>query len=215
MSNSSSPTISRKGLLFVLSSPSGAGKTTLSRLLLSEEPNLTMSVSTTTRPARPGEVDGVDYHFSDTPTFLSMREQGAFLESAEVFDNYYGTPLGPVQEAIREGRDILFDIDWQGTKQICDAVPDDVVSIFILPPSGKVLEERLRTRAQDSDEVVRRRMAGASNEIKHWDLYDYVIVNVDVQESLAALKSILSAERLKRTRRTGLSDFVQSIQAEL
>lgn len=199
----------------MLSSPSGAGKTTLARRLLEEDKAISMSVSMTTRPARPGEVDGVDYYFTDVDTFTERRNREEFLEWAVVFDNYYGTPEGPVLTAIEEGRDILFDIDWQGTEQLCKARREDVVTIFILPPSGKALEDRLRNRAQDSEDVVKRRMAGASNEIRHWDLYDYVIVNCDVDDSLSAIKSILTAERLKRVRRVGLGDFVKGIQQEL
>lgn len=201
--------------MLILSSPSGAGKTTLARRLLNEDDNITMSVSMTTRPKRPGEKDGVDYHFVTKEQFDEIQAQNGFLESAEVFDNYYGTPAGPVDKSIQEGKDILFDIDWQGTKQIREARDEDTVTIFILPPSASALEDRLRRRAQDSEEVVQRRMAGASNEIKHWDLYRYVIVNENIEESLSAIKAILKSERLRRSRRVGLSDFVDQIQADL
>lgn len=201
--------------MLVLSSPSGAGKTTLARRLLEEDKEITMSVSTTTRAPRPGEVEGTDYNFTDTENFTDRRNRDEFLEWALVFDNFYGTPIAPIEEAIAQGHDILFDIDWQGAEQICKARRSDVVTIFILPPSGKALEERLRKRAQDSDEVVKRRMAGASNEIRRWDSYDYVIINEDIGESLSSIRAILASQRLKRERRTGLSDFVKQIQNDL
>ncbi len=201
--------------MLVLSSPSGAGKTTLARQLLENEPELSLSVSVTTRPARPGEIDGKDYIFVDTSTFTKMRDEGDFLEWALVFDNFYGTPQKTVEETLENGQDVLFDIDWQGAAQLSKVARSDLVTIFILPPSGKALEQRLRSRAQDSEEVVKRRMAGASNEIQHWDEYDYVIVNGDLEESLSELRAILKAERLKRQRRTGLTNFVRGIQAEL
>lgn len=201
--------------MLVLSSPSGAGKTTLARSLIKSEPDLEMSVSYTTRKKRKGEVEGRDYHFVDRETFTRMRDAGEFLEWAVVFDNYYGTPRKPVDEALASGRDVLFDVDWQGARKLREGANEDVVAVFILPPSGKALEGRLKERAQDSDEVVEARMREASNEIQHWDEYDYVVVNRDVEQSLAALGAILAAERLRRTRQMGLKDFVQALLAEL
>jgi len=208
-------TIARRGLMLVLSSPSGAGKTTIARRLLVEDPGITMSVSHTTRAKRKGEVDGKDYHFVDEDMFAQMRDQGAFLEWAVVFDNYYGTTRAPVEKALREGRDVLFDVDWQGADALRDSAGEDVVSVFILPPSADALEERLKTRAEDSDEIVSQRMRGASNEIQHWDEYDYVVVNFDVDRSVAAVRAILAAERLRRERLTGLKGFVQGLLAAL
>jgi len=208
-------TIARRGLMLVLSSPSGAGKTTIARRLLAEDASIAMSVSHTTREKRKGEVDGKDYHFVDKETFAKMRDQGAFLEWAVVFDHYYGTTRAPVAQTLHEGRDVLFDVDWQGADALRDSAPDDVVSVFVLPPSAGALEERLKTRAADSDEVVSRRMRGASNEIQHWDKYDYVVVNFDVEQSVTAVHAILAAERLRRDRLTGLEGFVQSLLAAL
>lgn len=205
----------RRGLMLVLSSPSGAGKTTLARRLLDAEPGIDMSISCTTRPQRKGEVEGRDYHFVDRDSFTHMRDRGEFLEWALVFDNFYGTPRKPVEEALASGNDVLFDVDWQGAEALRKEAQRDVVTVFILPPSGKALEERLKTRAQDSDETVRRRMQGASNELQRWTEYDYVIVNTDIDRSLAALRAILSAERLRRDRQTGLKDVVKSLLAEL
>lgn len=208
--------IPRRGMLFVLSSPSGAGKTTIARKLVEgEAEHLRMSVSVTTRPSRPGEVDGVDYTFLDEPAFSALREEGALLEWAQVFGNYYGTPRGPVEATIAEGHDVLFDVDWQGARQLKESLPDDVVRVFILPPSAQALEDRLRARNQDSIEVVSRRMAQASNEISHWAEYDYVIVNRDIEQSFAEVTAILSAERLRRSRRTGLGRLVEEIQRDL
>ncbi len=207
--------IARRGLMLVLSSPSGAGKSTLSRLLLEAEPLLAMSVSVTTRPPRPGEVDGKDYHFVDADTFSRMREEGALLEWAEVFGNRYGTPRAPVMAALEAGRDVLFDIDWQGAQQLSQRAGEDVVRVFILPPSAEALEARLRGRAQDPEEVVQARMAGAAAEISHWPEYDYVVVNDVLEESLAGLRAILAAERLKRARLVGLPTFVREMQAAL
>lgn len=207
--------VHRRGLMLVLSSPSGAGKTTISRRLLAEDPMLTMSVSVTTRKPRPGEVDGKDYHFIDQATFDRMASEKGLLEYARVFDNCYGTPRALVEETLITGRDVLFDIDWQGTQQVADNARADLVSIFILPPSAPELERRLHTRAQDSEEVIRKRMAKAGDEISHYPEYDYVVVNVDVEESVASVKAILRAERLRRTRQVGLSDFVKTIQAGL
>jgi guanylate kinase len=201
--------------MLVLSSPSGAGKTTLARRLLDAEPGVEMSVSCTTRKQRNGEVEGRDYHFIDRETFAGMRDRGEFLEWAVVFDNYYGTPRKPVEELLAAGRDVLFDVDWQGAQSLRDDSPDDVVTVFILPPSGRALEQRLTERAQDAPEVVAARMRGASNEIQHWGEYDYVVINHDIDQALAAVRAILAAERLRCTRLTGLKDFVQSLLAEL
>jgi len=202
----------RRGLMLVLSSPSGAGKTTLSRRLLAEFPDLTMSISVTTRPKRPGEVEGVDYHFIDRIDFDLMINKRQLLEHAKVFDHYYGTPAKPVQDALDAGRDILFDIDWQGAQQLKQEMRDDLASIFILPPSTKELEQRLKSRAQDSDEVVAQRMSKAADEISHWPEYDYVVVNDDVEAALAQVRAILMAERLKRPRQTYLVNFVKRLQ---
>ena len=209
------PGLARRGLMLVLSSPSGAGKTTLSRGLLASDTRITMSVSLTTRPPRPGEVDGKDYFFVDVPRFGEMRDSGALLEHAQVFGNFYGTPRAPVEEALAQGRDVLFDIDWQGTLQLMESARQDLVKVFILPPSAQDLEQRLRTRAQDSEEVVRRRMAEASEEIRHYGEYDYIIINQEVEDSLHKLKAILEAERLKRSRLTGLADFVKGLHEAL
>ena len=206
--------IARRGLMLVLSSPSGAGKTTLSRKLLTADSGVELSVSVTTRKQRPGEVDGRDYHFIDAPRFDAMVEDGDLLEWAEVFGNRYGTPRLPVEAALAQGRDVLFDIDWQGTQQL-EKAGRDLVSIFVLPPSIPDLEQRLRTRAQDSDEVIRGRMAKAADEMSHWAEYDYVIINTDIDHAFAQVRSILAAERLTRERQTGLSDFVRRLQAEL
>ena len=206
--------IARRGLMLVLSSPSGAGKSTLSRKLLAADPDVELSVSVTTRKQRPGEVDGRDYHFIDAPRFDAMVEDGELLEWAEVFGNRYGTPRLPVEAALAQGRDVLFDIDWQGTQQL-EKAGRDLVSIFVLPPSIPDLEQRLRTRAQDSDEVIRGRMAKAADEMSHWAEYDYVIINTDIDHAFAQVRSILAAERLTRERQTGLSDFVRRLQAEL
>jgi guanylate kinase len=204
--------IQRRGLMLVLSSPSGAGKTTISRRLLSLEPQLTMSVSATTRPMRPGEREGIDYHFVEIGAFRSMIDRKDFLEHAKVFDNYYGTPKGPVEAALRRGQDVLFDIDWQGTQQVAQAARDDLVSVFILPPSTRELEQRLKSRAQDSAEVVARRMAKAADEMSHWAEYDYIVVNRDIEASVTQVRSILTAERLKRQRQVGLPEFVKGLR---
>ncbi len=207
--------IARRGLMLVLSSPSGAGKTTLSRRLIEDEPGIAMSVSHTTRPQRKGEKDGRDYHFVDRDTFTRMRERGEFLEWAVVFDNYYGTTRRPVEQALADGRDVLFDVDWQGAAALRDQAKDDVVTVFILPPTAGDLEQRLNVRAQDTPEIVRRRMLGASNEIQHWQDYDYVVINYDIDQSVAAVRAILTAERQRRSRLTGLKDFVRNLLAEL
>ncbi len=207
--------IVRRGLMLVLSSPSGAGKTTISRRLLEKDPGIAMSVSVTTRPMRPGERQGVDYFFIDMAGFRRMVEERELLEWAEVFGNCYGTPRGPVEETLKAGRDVLFDIDWQGAQQVAEKARDDLVSIFVLPPSAAELERRLRSRAQDSAEVIAHRMAKASDEMSHWAEYDYVIVNTDVDESVASVEAILRAERLRRRRQIGLSEFVKGVQSGL
>jgi len=204
-------TISRRGLMLVLSSPSGAGKTTISRAILEGDPRITMSISATTRAKRPGETDGVDYIFVDDARFAEMVEAGDFIEHAVVFGNRYGTPRAPVEAALAAGRDVLFDVDWQGEQQLAEAARDDLVSVFILPPSTEELERRLRARAQDSDEVVARRMARAADEMSHWPEYDYVIVNDVFDDSVASVRAILRAERLRRTRQLGLADFVSRL----
>jgi guanylate kinase len=208
------PTVHRRGLMLVLSSPSGAGKTTISRALLERDEHITMSVSATTRSPRPGEIDGRDYHFLDIARFQTMVAAGEFLEHARVFDNYYGTPTAPVEAALASGQDVLFDIDWQGTQQMAENARDDLVAIFILPPSVAELERRLRSRAQDADEVVRKRMAKAGDEMSHWREYDYIIINTDVDRSVAAVEAILAAERLKRDRQVGMHDFVSRLRGE-
>jgi len=203
--------LERRGVMLVLSSPSGAGKTTIARELLSRDDKISMSVSTTTRPKRPGEVSGVDYHFVDKTEFNIKRNQQEFLESAKVFDNYYGTPAEPVMAALAEGMDILFDIDWQGTQQLAEKAPDDVVSVFILPPSHSELERRLNRRAQDTPEEVARRMSKAASELSHYAEYDYIIINNLLGESVMRVMSILTAERLKRRRAVGMSNFVKRL----
>lgn len=203
--------VQRRGLMLVLSSPSGAGKTTISRALLEQDPNLTLSVSATTRPKRPGERDGVDYHFVAEAHFKEMVAAGDLLEHAVVFGNWYGTPREPVEQALEEGRDVLFDLDWQGTQQISSRMAKDLVRVFILPPSHEELERRLRTRALDPEEVVQERMAKASDEMSHWDAYDYIIVNREFDRSAAEVRAILTAERLRRERQIGLNEFVQSL----
>jgi guanylate kinase len=207
--------VERRGLMFVLSSPSGAGKTTLSRMLMERTPGLQMSVSVTTRPMRPGEVEGRDYLFVDAPKFEAMVRHDELLEWATVFGNRYGTPRAPVEAALSGGRDVLFDIDWQGTQQLREKAGADVVSVFILPPSAADLEKRLHTRAQDSDEVIRGRMDRASHELSHWAEYDYIVVNQNVDDAFSEVQSILKAERLKRARRVGLAEFVRTLQRQL
>jgi guanylate kinase len=209
------PPVARRGLLLVLSSPSGAGKTTLARALLESDRNIELSVSVTTRKPRSGEAHGRDYYFVDEAEFLRLRDAGELLEWAQVFGHLYGTPRKPVEEAIGRGGDVLFDIDWQGAQQLEEKLPLDLVRVFILPPSVKTLEERLRARAQDDEAVVSRRMAEAAAEISHWAEYDYVIVNADLEASVAGLRAILTAERLRRERLLGLSDFVREMQQGL
>jgi len=207
--------IVRRGLMLVLSSPSGAGKTTLSRMLLTEERNIALSISVTTRPRRPGEVHGRHYHFIDRARFDELRKSGELLEYAEVFGNLYGTPRKPVEKAMRQGRDVLFDVDWQGTQQLRKRAPKDLISVFILPPSGGELARRLHTRAQDNRKVIRARMAKAAGEMSHWQDYDYVVVNRDLDRAFGEVRAILAAERLKRERQTGLSAFVRRLQSRL
>jgi guanylate kinase len=207
--------IARRGLMLVLSSPSGAGKTTLSRKLLDEDKGVLLSVSVTTRKIRPGEKDGRDYHFIDRKRFDALIEKSELLEWAEVFDNYYGTPRKPVMDALAAGRDVLFDIDWQGTQQLSDKARNDLVTVFVLPPSIPELERRLHTRAQDDYETIHRRMAKAADEMSHWAEYDYVVINRDVAQAFDDVNAILSAERLKRERQPGLYDFVRGLQAKL
>ncbi|MBV8699985.1 guanylate kinase [Bradyrhizobium sp.] len=207
--------VARRGLMFVLSSPSGAGKTTLSRLLLERMPGLKMSVSVTTRPMRPGEIEGRDYLFVDNARFEEMVKRHELLEWAVVFENRYGTPRAPVEAALSAGEDVLFDIDWQGTQQLREKARADVVSVFILPPSAADLEKRLHSRAQDSQDVIRKRMGRASHEMSHWAEYDYIVINRDIDEAFAEVQSILKAERLKRERRVGLTTFVRSLQQQL
>jgi len=197
--------------MFVLSSPSGAGKTTISRKLLEADSAIRMSVSVTTRAIRPGEVDGRDYHFTDRATFEKMVENGEFLEWAEVFGNCYGTPRAQISDGLEQGQDFLFDIDWQGTQQLSQRMGDDVAPIFLLPPSLEELRHRLTTRGTDSDEVIAGRMARAQAEISHWDGYDYVIVNDDIDACFAKVREILAAERQRRTRQTGLIRFVREL----
>ena len=206
--------IGRRGLMLVLSSPSGAGKTSIARQLLAEDANLTLSVSATTRPARPNEVDGRDYHFVDQVRFDALIAADDFLEYATVFGNSYGTPKADVMAVLEAGGDVLFDIDWQGTQQVANAAGDDLVSVFILPPSRAALQARLESRAQDSDEVVAARMAKASDEISHYREYDYIVVNDDLDRSVTSVRAILAAERLRRGRQIGMTEFVRTLQTE-
>ena len=204
--------ITRRGLMLVLSSPSGAGKTSIARSLLTRDKEINMSVSATTRPRRPGEVEGKDYYFVDEEKFKIDINKGLFLEYARVFDHYYGTPLGLVQKLLSSGCDVLFDIDWQGTQQIKAKARDDLVSIFVLPPSTAELEKRLITRAQDSAEVVAGRMAQAADEMSHYPEYDYIIVNHDLDQSIDAVHTILKAERLRRSRQASLTEFMKQLR---
>jgi len=208
-------TLQRRGLMYVLSSPSGAGKTTISRALLATNSDLIVSISVTTRPRRPGEVSGQDYFFVDIPTFNEMIQSGDFLEYAKVHDNYYGTPREPVEEALRSGKDVIFDIDWQGTQQLAEIAREDLVTVFILPPSHAELERRLRGRAQDSEEVIRRRLSKAAEEMSHYSEYDYVIINDDIDKATGRAQLILDAERLRRHRLVGVSDFVRGLMKGL
>jgi len=207
--------IARRGLMLVLSSPSGAGKTTVSRMLLRSDRRVELSISVTTRPQRRGEIDGRDYHFIDRARFDAMVKNRELLEWAEVFGHCYGTPRRPVIKALQAGRDVLFDIDWQGTQQLREKARDDLVSVFILPPTVRELERRLKRRAQDSRSVIGSRMAKAAGEMSHWPEYDYIIVNRDVDQAFTEINAILAAERLKRERQVGLAEFVRALQAKL
>jgi guanylate kinase len=215
MAGGESETVARRGTMLVLSSPSGAGKTTLSRMLLEVDSAVMLSVSATTRPQRPGEVDGRHYHFIDRARFDEMVRNDELLESAEVFGNRYGTPRAPVEAALARGLDVLFDIDWQGTQQLREKARNDLVSVFLLPPSAPELERRLHTRAQDHEDIIRARMAKASDEMSHWAEYDYVVINHDLDRAFREVQAILLAERLKRERQIGLTTFVRSLQAKL
>jgi len=210
-----SKAIARRGLMLVLSSPSGAGKTTLSRMLLTSERSIELSISVTTRPRRRGEVNGRHYHFIDRKKFDQLVRAGDLLEYAEVFGNGYGTPRRPVERALKQGRDVLFDIDWQGTQQLRERARDDLVSVFLLPPSSGELARRLHTRALDDKKVIRARMAKSGDEMSHWPEYDYVVVNRDLDRAFGDVRAILHAERLKRERQTGLSAFVRGLQSKL
>ena len=210
-----SKAIARRGLMLVLSSPSGAGKTTLSRMLLTSERGIELSISVTTRPRRRGEVNGRHYHFIDRKKFDQLVRAGDLLEYAEVFGNGYGTPRRPVERALKQGRDVLFDIDWQGTQQLRERARDDLVSVFLLPPSSGELARRLHTRALDDKNVIRARMAKSGDEMSHWPEYDYVVVNRDLDRAFGDVRAILHAERLKRERQTGLSAFVRRLQSKL
>tara|TARA_B100001063_G_C16685754_1_gene514240 strand:+ start:402 stop:1043 length:642 start_codon:yes stop_codon:yes gene_type:complete len=205
----------RRGILFVLSSPSGAGKTSLSRKLLERNKNLFLSISYTTRPPRPGEINESDYYFIDDEKFNEMLKRNEFLESAKVFDHYYGTPKKPIIEAIESGKDVLFDIDWQGTQQLMNSLQDDLVKVFVLPPSAKELEKRLLKRNQDTDRTVKDRMSKASNEISHYAEYDYIIVNEDFEDSLVNIESILVAEGLKRSRQLKVQEVINNLLNDL
>ena len=204
-------TLKRRGLLFVLSSPSGAGKTTIAHRLLEKDFEIAMSISVTTRPMRPGETDGLDYRFTDRAGFEAMVEAGEFLEWAEVFGHFYGTPKAQIKAGLKEGQDFLFDIDWQGTQQLYQRMETDVVRVFLLPPSIEALEARLRSRGTDSEEVIANRMARSRAEISHWDGYDYVVVNDDMNACFEQVHAILRAERLRRARQTGLVDFTRDL----
>ncbi len=208
------PALRRRGLMLVLSSPSGAGKSSISRALLKQDQNIVMSVSYTTRAPRPGEVEGKDYHFVTEAHFTELVAENGMLEHARVFDHHYGTPRKPVERALSEGRDVLFDIDWQGTQQLGQNAAADLVSVFVLPPSMEELERRLHSRAQDSAEVVKRRMAKAGDEMSHYREYDYIIVNRDLETSITQVQGILNSERLKRDRQLGLAEFVNALRGQ-
>ncbi len=211
-------TLKRRGLMYVLSSPSGAGKTTITRALLKNNENLTPSISATTRPRRAGEVHNQDYIFVSQDEFRDMIDNGQMLEHAKVFDNYYGTPRAPVEKALASGQDVIFDIDWQGTQQLFELAAEDLVRVFILPPSNQALEKRLRDRSRDTKETedqIRSRMAKAADEMSHYTEYDYVIINTDVEKAITQAQLILDAERLKRRRVQGLSDFVRGLMGGL
>lgn len=210
--------LTRRGLMYIMSSPSGAGKTTITRSLLEHNPDMQISVSATTRPRRAGEVHGQDYYFVSIDEFRDMIDRGDMLEHAKVFDHYYGTPRGPVEAALQDGKDVVFDIDWQGTQQMREIASDDVVTVFILPPSRQALEGRLRNRSRDThetEEQIRHRMSKAAAEISHYAEYDYVIINDDIEDAIAQAQTILDGERLKRRRKKGLSDFVRALMGGL
>jgi guanylate kinase len=207
--------IARRGIMLIVSSPSGAGKTTLTRNLLDKEENVSLSISVTTRARRSSEIDGVHYKFLTRRQFELMRDGGELLEWAEVHGNFYGTPREPVETALSEGRDVLFDIDWQGTQQLYKAMRTDVVSVFVLPPTAEELKARLERRAEDTPEIIARRLKNAAEEIPHWDEYDYVLVNRDLEKSFMRLRGILTAERLKRVRKADIQDFVDELLADL
>ncbi len=214
------PDITRRGIMLVLSSPSGAGKTTLTRNLLERENidypgKLTLSISATTRQKRPSEIEGTHYYFKSKREFEVMRDAGDLLEWAEVHGNYYGTPREPVEKALADGRDVLFDIDWQGTRQLIEKMRNDVVTVFVLPPTAQDLKSRLIRRAEDSNEVITQRLRNAAEEFQHWNEYDYILVNRDLQKSFERLRSILTAERLKRVKMPNLKDFVGKLLSEL
>jgi guanylate kinase len=211
MADTSTNSLKRRGLMFLLSSPSGAGKTTIAHRLLQEDLEIAMSISVTTRPIRPGESDGLDYRFTDRPAFEAMIEADEFLEWAEVFGHLYGTPKAQIKAGLKEGQDFLFDIDWQGTQQLYQRMETDVVRVFLLPPSIAALEQRLRSRGTDSEEVIRSRMDRARAEISHWDGYDYVVINDDMDTCFKQVHGILNAERLRRARQTGLVDFTRDL----
>ncbi len=208
------PMIPRRGMMLVLSSPSGAGKSTLTRQLVAEESDIKLSISVTTRPKRPSEIEGRHYHFIGIEDFRAMRERGDLLESAEVHGNFYGTPKKPVEDALGAGRDVLFDIDWQGAKQLMGKMRRDVVAVFVLPPSMAELKGRLDRRAEDSAETIARRLKNARDEIAQWGAYDYLIVNDDLERAYYSLKAILAAERLRRERLAGAQGFVTALLAE-
>lgn len=215
MKDMDSSGLKRRGLMYILSSPSGAGKTTITRALLANNQNMTISISATTRPRRAGEVQGQDYYFMDIPEFNTMVENGEMLEHAKVFGHYYGTPREPVEAAMKDGQDIIFDIDWQGTQQLREMARDDLITVFILPPSARELENRLRTRSKDTLETetqIRERMSKANDEMTHYSEYDYVLINKDVDKTISQAQVILDAARLNRRRLTGLSDFVRGIK---
>lgn len=207
--------IARRGIMLIVSSPSGAGKTTLTRNLLDKEENVSLSISVTTRPRRTSEIDGIHYKFLSRRQFELMRDGGELLEWAEVHGNFYGTPREPVETALAEGRDVLFDIDWQGTQQLYQSMRDDVVSVFVLPPTAEELKLRLERRAEDTPEIIARRLKNAAEEIPHWREYDYVLVNRDLEKSFARLRGILTAERLKRVHPDDIQDFVDSLLSDL
>jgi len=209
------PDISRRGIMLVLSSPSGAGKTTLTRNLLEQEQKVALSISATTRTRRPSEIDGVHYLFRSKRQFEVMRDSGELLEWAEVHGNFYGTPREPVEQALAEGRDVLFDIDWQGTRQLLDKMRDDVVTVFVLPPSADELKARLERRAEDSADVIAHRLENAAEEISHWQEYDYILVNRDLDDSFARLRAILTAERLKRVKMLDIESFAGRLLSDL